>query len=206
LRIARNLHDTVAQNVSYLRFKLDQLSTSAVKSEPAEFQQELTKTVAVADEIYEQMRDTLEELRITKDQDLEQTIQQYAAQAAERTGFSLSIRNIGQPKALPPRKSRQIMYIVREALNNVEKHASAENVDILMHYSDEEFVLSVRDDGVGIQPGATEIDDRYGMAIMGERARAIHGNLTIASKPEEGTEVVLHLPLMSGTDISSKNQ
>ncbi|MGW8179242.1 MAG: sensor histidine kinase, partial [bacterium] len=194
LRIARNLHDTVGQNVSYLRFKLDQLRSSALTSEPVEFQAELTNSLAVADEVYEQMRDTLEELRTTEHQDLEQSIRDYADQAAERIGLSVDVQSIGQPHPFGPRRSRQIMYIVREALNNVEKHASAKKVDILLQYGDEELILTVRDDGVGFQPDKVETEDRYGVVIMGERASSINGDLVVASSPGAGTEVTLRLP------------
>jgi two-component system nitrate/nitrite sensor histidine kinase NarX len=206
LRIARNLHDTVGQNVSYLRFKLDQLSTSAVTSEPAVFQNELSGTVAVADEIFEQMRDTLEELRTNEQQDLEQSIRDYAGQAAARGGFSVNVQTMGQSVSATPRVSRQILYIVREALNNVEKHAGAELVDICLQDGDEGFILTVRDDGVGFQPEEVETADHYGIAIMEERAQAIHGELAIDSRPGKGTEVALILPLTSGTVDSSRDQ
>lgn len=206
LRIARNLHDTVGQNVSYLRLRLDQLRSSALTAGPAEFQDELTGTLAVADEIYDQMRDTLEELRVTEQPDLEQTIGDYAIQAAERSGFSVEVRTIGQPESLSPRSSRQILYIVREALNNVEKHANAKTVDILLQYGEEEFKLTIRDDGTGFQPDKVETADRYGLVIMGERARSINGDLAIESSPGQGAVVTMRLPLSTGTAVNSRNQ
>jgi signal transduction histidine kinase len=194
LRIARNLHDTVGQNLSYLRLKLDQLRSSAVAAGPAEFQDELGQSLGVADEVYEQLRDTLEELRKTDQLDLEQSIRQYAAQVAERSPFSVRVETLGQLERLSTRRSRQITYIVREALNNVEKHAGAENVAISLRYDEGEFSLSVRDDGQGFRPDGLESDGRFGIIIMEERARAISGELTIKSAPGEGTEVALRLP------------
>lgn len=204
LRIARNLHDTVGQNVSYLRLKLDQLRSTALTYEPIAFQEELANTLAVADEVYEQMRDTLDELRTPEHQDLEQTVRHYVTQSADRAGFSVYVHTNGQPKPLSPRKSRQVMYIVREALNNVEKHANAENVELLLQYGEDEFTLSVRDDGIGFQPEELEKENRYGMVIMRERASAINGNLAIESTPGGGTEVALRLPLSSGVATTAK--
>jgi len=204
LRIARNLHDTVGQNVSYLRLKLDQLRTSALTSEPVEFQDELANTLVVADEVYEQMRDTLDELRTPEHQDLEQTIRHYVTQNAARTDFAVQVHTNGQPKPLSPRKSRQVMYIVREALNNVEKHANAEIVELLLQYGEDEFTLYVRDDGIGFQAEELGKEDHFGMVIMQERASAISGDLAIESTPGKGTEVVLRLPLTSGVVAAAK--
>jgi signal transduction histidine kinase len=204
LRIARNLHDTVGQNVSYLRFKIDQLRTSALTFEPVEFHDELAGTLTVADEVYEQLRDTLEELRTTEHQNLEQTIRQYAGQAADRAGISVQVHTIGNPVPFSPRKSRQVLYILREALNNVEKHSGAKNVDISLRYSEEEFALTVRDDGTGFRQGELGTEDCYGIAIMGERAQAISGDLAIESAPGKGTEVALHLPLIGMVAAASR--
>jgi len=203
LRIARNLHDTVGQNVGYLRFKIDQLTASALTAEPIEFHDELAGTLTVADEVYEQLRDTLEELRTTEHQNLEQTIRQYAGQAADRAGISVQVHTIGDAVPFSPRKSRQVLYILREALNNVEKHAGAKNVDISLRYVEEEFTLTVRDDGKGFQQGELDKGDRYGIVIMGERARAISGDLAIESAPGDGTEVALRLPLTSAVAVAS---
>ena len=135
--------------------------------------------LVVADEAYEQVRDTLEELRTTEHRDLEETVRLYAAQAAERAGFAVRVHSGGQPGTLSPRQNRQMMYIVREALNNVEKHASAQNVDIHLQWCDGEFKLTVRDDGKGFHPEELNREDRYGLAIMGERSRAINADLAI---------------------------
>lgn len=206
LRIARNLHDTVGQNVSYLRLKLDRLRTSALTSEPVVFQHELADSVTVADEIYEQMRDTLEELRTTEHQDLDQAIHHYTTTVAAQSGFSVSVQTKGIIKLLSSRRNRQVMYIVREALNNVEKHASATKVDVLLYYAEDVFILTIRDDGTGFQPETVDTTDRYGLVIMGERAHAINGSLAIQSSPGKGTEITLRIPLASSAVTSERDQ
>jgi signal transduction histidine kinase len=198
-RIARDLHDTLGQNISYLRLKLEQLSDNWPDSRHIEFQDDLSHMLMVADKAYNQVRDTLEELRTTGHQDLEQTLRLYAAQAAERAGFTVAIHSSGQPEALSARKSRQIMYILREAMNNVEIHARAQNVDIHLQWSDEEFLLTVHDDGKGFHPEKVNKEDKYGLSIMGERARAINANLCIDSTPGQGAELTLSIPLSSNT-------
>jgi len=206
LRIARDLHDTLGQNISYLRLKLEQLNAAGQVPGPFEFQNELAKMLVVAEEAYEQVRDTLEELRTTEHGDLEKTIRLYADKASARTGFSVSIHSSGQPQTLSIRTSRQLMYITREALNNVEKHANAHNVDIHLQWSDGEFKLTIGDDGIGFQPEELNTEDRYGMTIMGERAHAIDANLAIESSPGEGTNLTLTLPLSNKVEVGLKSQ
>lgn len=204
-RIARDLHDTLGQNISYLRLKLGQLNTNWQDSGGVKFQEDLTSMLTVADEAYEQVRDTLEELRATEPQNLEGTVKLYAAQAAERAEFLISVHSSGAPGTLSARRIRQIMYILREAMNNVEKHANAQNVDIHLQWCGDTFILTVRDDGKGFNLEEAKAEDRYGLIIMGERSQEINAKLSINSTLGEGTEITVNLPL-SRNILSLKGQ
>jgi two-component system nitrate/nitrite sensor histidine kinase NarX len=160
----------------------------------------------VADEAYNQVRDTLEELRTTERQDLEKTVRLYVAQVAGRTGFTVRVHASGQPGTLPARKGREIMYILREAMNNIEKHAIAQNVDIHLRWGIGELLLTIHDNGKGFHPEKVNKEDRYGMSIMRERAQAINANLSIDSTPGQGTELTLYIPLSSSSAIALRNQ
>ncbi len=199
MRIARNLHDTLGQHVSYLRLKLEQLNSAQLSSDLSQHQEDLTKMLMIADEAYEQIRNTLEDLRMAEHRDIEEAIHLYASQAAERAGFSVSVQSSGKVGTLSPRQSRQILYIVREALNNVEKHANAQKVAIHLQWYDDEFKLMAYDNGIGFSPKELNIVDHYGMAIMEERSRSINASLAIESALGEGTKITLCLPLSSST-------
>ncbi len=203
LRIARDLHDTLGQNISYLRLKLEQLSTARLTSDPLAFQDELTKMLNVADEAYGQVRGTLEELRTLEHTNLEETIKSYAMQSAQRSGFSIRVHSSGQSKILSARKNRQIMYIVHEALNNVEKHAHAQHVDIHLQWNEGEFRLTVSDNGQGFDLAKLNTENKYGMAIMRERSRTINAEIVTQSTVGQGTEITLCLPLpnITGTKV-----
>lgn len=95
---------------------------------------------------------------------------------------------------------------MREALNNVEKHARAQNVDIHLQWSDGEFKLTVRDDGQGFRSEDLDKEDQYGIAIIEERSRAINAKLAIESAPDDGTELALSLPLSSSAFTASRSQ
>jgi two-component system sensor histidine kinase UhpB len=85
------------------------------------------------------------------------------------------------------------MRVVGEALNNVRKHAAARRVLVRMEQRANSIALSVRDDGVGFDPGQTS--DGFGRQSMHERAQSIGARLSIASTPGRGTTVRLRVPL-----------
>ena len=194
-RIARDLHDTLGQNVSYLRLKLEQLQGNWQDPAGTRFQNDLSNMLKVADEAYEQVRDTLEELRVAEHIDLEKSIRLYADQVSERAGFSVDVQASGQPSHLSARQNRQIMYILREVLNNIEKHAKATNVAIRLGWRASEFFMTVHDDGIGFDKTTVNTEDRYGIAIMVERSRAINAKLEIDTSLGKGTNLTVCIPL-----------
>ena len=90
------------------------------------------------------------------------------------------------------------MYILREALNNVEKHANAANVTIHLMWRAGQFIMTVCDDGIGFEWAQVNAKDQYGISIMTERSRAINAELNIDSSLGKGTKLALHLPLTNG--------
>ncbi|MCB8960004.1 MAG: hypothetical protein H6651_06800 [Ardenticatenales bacterium] len=202
LRIARNLHDTLGQNISYLRLKLEQLNDTNLAGDPHRFQDDLVNMLAVADEAYLQVRDTLDELRASEQQELETIIGNYATQVSQRAGLLVDTKSSGKPRNLSATTSRQLMYIIREALNNVEKHASATAVQINLMWQPNLVEITISDDGQGFDTTAARQEGHYGLTIMEERARAIHADLVISSRPhEQGTHLKLCLPLPTGSPV-----
>lgn len=199
LRIARYLHDTLGQNVSFLRLKLDQMSTSGSLSEIADIQQEIEQMRDVANEAYDQIRHTLSDLHDTDPLSLGEALQINADKVAARAGFEVRLISDGVAKNLSPYVQRQVLYVSREALNNVEKHAKAGLVLLTVDWREQELVVTIADDGIGFQPDLIG-RGHYGMMIMDERARALNGSLRISSALGAGTEVSLRLPLPPQSD------
>jgi signal transduction histidine kinase len=195
-RIAQNLHDTLGQNISFLRLKLDQLTGEDVLLEISMIRQELELMREIAEDAYEQVRGTLADLNLNGAIDIRTTLLAHARSIGKRAGFEVNLIETGQPLPLPPTYRRQIMYIVREAINNIEKHALAKNVDIEFQWSGKELSLYIRDDGSGFDPSSSHPDEHYGLKIMQERAEDIHGCLTIEALPGSGTQIKLWLPLV----------
>jgi signal transduction histidine kinase len=193
-QIAQNLHDTLAQNISYLRLKLDQLTGLNAIHEIGVVLQELEKMRATADEAYQQVRNTLEELNPGMSDDLKELLTKQAWFIGQRAGFSLRTSQVGCPYPLSPAVRQQILYIVREALHNVEKHAHAAEVQIQFVWLEAELILKICDDGVGFSPLNIHSDGHYGLWIMEHRAQEIGGILKISPADQRGTEITLWVP------------
>ncbi len=197
--IAQDLHDTLGQNLSFLRLKLDQISTQASFVDIAQIRDDLGQMRAQADEAYLRMRDTLADLHPGSEEDLESGLRSQVETVTARTNLSFEFNRQGEPVRLRPHVVRQILYICREALNNMEKYACAQTLTVDLIWSPAEITLRLKDDGVGFDPKGIFPESGYGFTIMTERAEAIQAQLTITSAPLQGTEVILRLPLVVGT-------
>ena len=192
--IARDLHDTLAQNISFLRLKLDQVSVQNPLLGIKELHDELESMRVVADEAYEQMRGTLEELHPDSQVRLEQALRSQVGVISARTGFAVQWHVTGTPRALRPHTNRQILYICREVLNNIEKHAHAMQVKIDLLWGEADLSVTIVDDGNGYNTNTSMNKQNLGMTIMAERAQDIKGQLMIDSEPGQGSTVSLQVP------------
>jgi len=201
-RIAKNLHDTVAQDLFYLRLQLDQFANSNYRDlvKLVTVQEELGKLRDVADGAYAEIRQTLNALENEHNKDLTSALSHYADIVAKRTGLEVTFVRKGTPRSLPFLLSNQIFNIFREILNNIEIHARALHVNIELAWSPDCFILSVLDDGQGFDTQMAQIDGHYGQKILHERATLINANLRIVSSLGKGTHIELVTPLRNADE------
>ena len=124
-RLARDLHDTLGQNLAYVRLRLERLGNDDSTLDMAQIQHELRQLSDLVDSTYEQVRGKLVELRPPASPDLASALSDYARVVGRRAHFTVEFHNHGQPRALPERIQREVVYFFREALINIEKHARA---------------------------------------------------------------------------------
>ena len=191
--IARDLHDTVGQNIGYLRMRLAHLSgTKGLTS--TDLKAEMKNMSRVANESYDLMRGTLSMLQTADSTDLSQLFERYSLQIEERSMFRVQFSAKGEPKPIAAKRMRQLFYVYREALSNIEKHANAKHVFIEMNWEKDQLVLSIRDDGHGFNPESIQYVNHYGLKFMKERVEMLEGKLTLKSEPGGGTTITLHMP------------
>jgi signal transduction histidine kinase len=201
-QIAQDLHDTLAQNIAYLRLKLEELLLEENPSRQVSLiRGDLRRMHDTADEAYTQMRDTLADLQTGENRDLLEILQERARVIAERARLEVCVEEDGeQPEILDSLVKRQAVYICREALNNIERHSCATRASVHLAWQSRALTITVEDNGVGFNPAAVDSGRRYGLMIMRERAESVGGELHITSVANHGTTISLVAPL-DGSDL-----
>jgi signal transduction histidine kinase len=193
LDIARDLHDTLGQNISFLRMKLAFLAGRKVRKQ-ADMQVEIQNMARAADESYDLMRGTLAILQSADSTDLYRLFTRYTEQIEERAGFQVDFCSQGEPRPISASRMRQLFYIFREVLNNIEKHAHATRVTIKMIWEADHLKLSICDNGRGFDVNEAHFVGHYGLKFMRERVQILNGSLVLQSDPESGTQVAVLIP------------
>jgi len=193
LDIARDLHDTLGQNISFLRMKLDYLAgNKAIKK--SDLQVEIQSMTKAANESYDLLRGTLAVLQSGNSGDLFQVFSRYAEQIEERCAFRVDFSTQGELRPLPAKRMRQLFFVFREALNNIEKHANATCVSVRIIWSDEHLLFTVSDNGKGFDPSKIEYGGHFGLKFMRERVEMLNGLINIQSKIGAGANIEIQVP------------
>ena len=194
--LAHELHDSLAQTLASLRFQFNLLDESLVQAQiPEAARSDLARIRSGLDEAHTELRSLLASFRAPIDRGgLVPALEKLTERFGQRTGLHVLFQNNCRPFELPAATELQVTRIAQEALANIQKHAAAHTVRVLLtRVSGGDHVLLVEDDGVGFRlPKAGGQDGEHiGLAIMRERARCIGAELRIESEPEEGTRVEL---------------
>jgi PAS domain S-box-containing protein len=202
LDIARDLHDTIGQNIGYLRMRLDYLADKSLVARTADLSAELNQMSQVANESYDLVRGTLAILQTQNPSDLFQLFKRYAVQVVERSELKVEFNDEGEPGELSTHQMRQLFYIFREALSNIEKHSGANQVRVNLCWDAGVSILSIIDNGRGFDPAGTATDGHYGLKFMRERTEMMNGSFQLISQPGAGTRIVICVPVQSGQPVS----
>jgi two-component system nitrate/nitrite sensor histidine kinase NarX len=195
-RLAREIHDGIAQTLAYLKLKLAQLKNYAEQGDQPRLLETLGSIYDTLVDAYGEVRGTIDGLRIVPDeQGLEGLLRQIAADfeghSDVKVEFSDSIDNVH----LPPEVQIQLVRIVQEALNNIRKHAGSSSVLISCLELNGDLVLEVRDDGKGFDLDDIPGPSQHGLRGMRERAEVVGADFQVTSQPLQGTIIRIRLPL-----------
>jgi len=196
LEIARDLHDTIGQNIGYLRMKLDYLDEKSPPYREQDLKAELSRMTQVANESYDLVRGTLAILQVKGPSDLIQLFKKYADQIVERSELRVEFNNSGDAGELSAHQMRQIFYIFREALSNIEKHSGASQARVDVRWEIDTLTISIQDNGSGFDPLTTPTyGGHYGLKFMRERTEMMDGSLLITAEPGAGTHLLISIPV-----------
>jgi len=198
-RIAREMHDSLAQVLGYVNTKSQAVAAFLRTGDITRAEQNLDQLAAAARDAYADVREDILALRTHPDthDGLAVALVAYGDQWSRQAEVPLRWEPTS-PKDLPalePYAEVQIIRIFQEALANVRKHAEATEVVVSLMASPTSLALEVTDNGRGItspEPGAA----RFGLAIMRERAESAGGMLTVAPSTTGGTCVRVEIPFV----------
>jgi PAS domain S-box-containing protein len=191
--IGRDLHDTLGNHISFLRMNLEHLS-EVQWNDPISIKIQIQNMTKAANETYEMVRAMLAVLQTDNIKNPLLLFTNYAGQISDRSQFHCEIINEGQPKQLSLYQIRQLFYIFREALGNIEKYADARHVMGKFIWGEQDLNLVISDDGVGFNPDVAQKAGHYGLKFMRERAELTAGSFNIKSTPGQGTTITVVVP------------
>lgn len=195
-RIAREIHDTLAQGLTGIGLHLES-ALHHLETHPELARERLERALALTRENLEQARGSVLSLRSAPPdgRPLAEALRTLARSFTADTGIRVRVR-IPDPAAaaLPHRAEAELYRIAQEALANIRRHAEASAVTLTLDAASGGIRLAVRDNGRGFDPAAIP-EDRQGIRGMRERVRLLGGRLRLDSRPGGGARVTASVPL-----------
>lgn len=204
-RLARELHDTVAQGFISVVTQLEsaEQALDAAAPRPAEARERLAIARQTARDSLAEVRSTVRALRpdLLSGSSLSGAVRRVAERWSAASGVPAQVRVTGEPMTLHPDPELALLRTEQEALSNIARHASASRVVVSLSYLGDVVTLDVHDDGVGFASGAPEpgIDEPgrnggFGLIGMRERVEAAGGEFTVESASGQGTTIAVSVP------------
>lgn len=192
-RIARELHDSLAQTLSWLHLKMDMLTQTLEAGNLRQTRQEAQDVQQVVNQACFEVRESIDGLRLQPADGLSAVVTNYVNEFSRRSRLSVNLK-IGDACRLNPVVEIEALRILQEAMTNAYKHARATRLDIDFQRQNGYVELSVKDDGQGFDPQNQAANGHFGLRIMQERAERVAGSFYLESAPNRGTEIIVRLP------------
>lgn len=208
-RLARDLHDNLGQLLGFINLQAQGINQELSNTGVNLVSERLEQLIKVTQVAHSEIREYITQIRnagsITHDLacELEKSINLFKYQ----TGISVELDIEGDLTGdeIRPYMTIQLLNIVKEALNNIRKHANARKVHITLKNTGQQLLISVVDDGKGFDYtfSGSSPGGGFGLSIIQERARSIGGQARIQSEIGKGTQVLLSVPLGKGGEYNA---
>lgn len=204
--IARELHDSIAQSLAFLKMQVDVLRTALKSHDPTLTDQTVEDIAVGVRESYADVCELLMHFRTrASDSDIKSGLRTTLRKFEHQTGIAPTLRLEGHGMELPSDTQLQVLHIVQEALSNIRKHSQATNVEVIVQRHPS-WRFEVNDNGCGFDQETRASDETHvGLRIMRERAERIGATLQVNSEPVGGTRVVLALDEASSATAVHRN-
>ena len=194
-RIARDLHDTVSQEIFAAHMILSGLSQQASKLDREKMQTQLQGVTAILETAQRDLRILLLHLRPVEleQKSLVEGIQSLLKELKEKSDLKVAFKF--QVVSLPKKIEEHIFRIVQELISNTLRHAQASCLDVYLYQTETELQLKVVDNGRGFEPA--DVDDlSYGLRNIKERVEDMAGSIQLLTAPKQGLAVDIRIPLL----------
>jgi signal transduction histidine kinase/ligand-binding sensor domain-containing protein len=197
-RIAREIHDTLAQGFVGISLQLELIS-QALSTSKETAQRLVAQAQASVQRGLAEARRSIWDLRSqeTANDDLAAKLSRVAAQVNSTTNVKANLQVFGTRRPLPSKVEDELVKIGQEAIANAVRHANAKHVNVDLSFDSRKLVLAVTDDGRGFSPesNGSGSDGHYGLRGMRERAEQIKADLKVESAPGRGTSILVETEL-----------
>ncbi|MCP4875339.1 MAG: hypothetical protein GY896_07675 [Gammaproteobacteria bacterium] len=196
--ISRELHDSLAQSLTYLKIQASRLQ-SIFKNGMTENQRDSSEVELVIQELrgnlkvaYRQLRELMTIFRLTMNgENFNQAIEESIAEFGKRSNIVFELDNRLGSDELTTDEEMQIQHIIREALSNTVRHSHAKRARVMLHQDHDHCIqISIEDDGVGIDQMQRRAK-HHGLIIMQERSQTLNGKFTVEEQSSGGTKITI---------------
>ena len=208
-RLARELHDQLAQELSFINIQTQAALALLESGQTARAEAVLLRLAEIARQTQMDVREMISFLINAGqvDRGLLDALRQTVEGFSQKSGIQVNLR-VPDPLPTPildPTVELHLLRITQESLTNIRKHACARQAWVSLAYSSAWVELTVEDDGVGFTPSELSgNDEQFGLRIMAERATEIGGSLQVSAEPGCGTQVVVRIPVGGRVDGESQ--
>ena len=195
-RIAREIHDTLAQGLGAISMHLEMVKEQLGR-EPEKVSKHLDIAHQMARQSLGEARSSIWNMRshILENADLAEALQDILHQLTDGTEIQSQFTVTGQSRRLAPASENNLLRVGQEAISNAVKHAHAKKISVTLDFNTAEAGLTVRDDGSGFDPAHLPAGTHFGMLGQRERTAQMGGKLDVDSSPGHGTEVRVRIPI-----------
>jgi len=201
-RISREIHDELGQQLTCLKMDTAWIGKK-ISSEEKMIHQKLSSMLSVIDDTVKSVRRISSELRpgILDDLGLIPALEWQSQEFEKRTGIKSNYKSYVKDLNPTSDMSTNIFRVYQEALTNVARHAQATSVETTLAEIDDHVILTIKDNGRGIDKAEASVKESLGLVGMRERALLFQGQLTIEGQSQKGTIVTLKIPLLKINQI-----
>jgi signal transduction histidine kinase len=196
-RLARELHDTIAQELNAVSMQMELAKNSARTRGADDVMPHLVTAHGIVRGCLAEVRESIWDMRshILEKNDLPGALRAVAEQLGAGRSCAITTQVHGQPRRLAPMLENNLLRIGQEAVANALKHARPDTIAVELHFETARVRLQVRDDGSGFEPAAPHPPGHFGLRGIGERVEQMNAELSVRRGPGGGTVVEVAVPV-----------